>query len=153
MAQQSGWESLRRSDWPGGAESPWAASVNSGWVGVELHPRQTVQLYQLDVPRLATVAERFNARLVIATAPWAKSFARMVHEVAPGARVYCRPANGIYDLWTVLPASDGEVEDRLAQRMCEFVRTYPNVPFDFMLTVEGEPVSAELTSNEFIPVA
>jgi len=95
-----------------------------------------------------------SAAAVQATiASWAQAFAREVQQVCPQARVYCVIVEeGLYDLWTVLPQRDLQVEQRIAEIECDLVLSHPDLGFDFMLITADSPAFSHLTASRFFPI-
>lgn len=66
----------------------------------------------------------------------AMEFARAVALLVPKAAVYGKVSGGVLDLWVIVPERSHEVQSAIAEQMCDLMRAYPNLAFDFMVLDE-----------------
>ena len=83
----------------------------------------------------------------------AQEFARVVEGVSREATVYAKLTDDVLDLWTVIPRRDERLERAIAESMCELMRAYPHLDFDFMIFEEATPAAATIGDSGFIVVA
>ncbi len=83
----------------------------------------------------------------------ARQFAAMIEVLTRDAAVYAKLTEDVLDLWTLIKARDQGLERAIAERICELMRAYPHLDFDFMILEEDTPAAATVGESGFALVA